>query len=64
MSSFLGEFGMERLIILALAIVTGGFLCGGIYQVSAGQAGSYVVNRFTGSVSYCNTDCHALLNRN
>jgi hypothetical protein len=55
---------MGRLIILAVAIVIAGFLSGGVYQISAGQSGSYVVNRYTGSVSYCNTDCRPLSFRN
>jgi hypothetical protein len=41
---------MERLVILAVALVIAGFLSGGVYQVSAGQSGSYITNRLTGSV--------------
>jgi hypothetical protein len=42
---------MDRLIILAIAIVIAGFLYGGIYAVSgSGSAFPVVVNRFTGQV--------------
>ena len=39
--------------ILAGAIVLGGLLSGGLYDVSSADNFSFVVNRLTGSVSVC-----------
>lgn len=45
---------MDRLYILAAALVLAGFLSGGIYTASGGGNGaSIVVNRFTGAGWYC-----------
>lgn len=45
---------MDRLYILAIAIVIAGALSGGVYSVSArGNAGIAVINRFTGSTWGC-----------
>jgi hypothetical protein len=45
---------MDRLIILALAIVVAGFLNGGVYAVSGGgSAFPIVMIRFTGQVWSC-----------
>jgi hypothetical protein len=43
---------MDRLLILAMAIVIAGALSGGLYTTS-GSNGVYVVNRFTGSAWFC-----------
>ena len=50
-------------LILAVAIVIGGFLAGGRYtSATNGGAigGAFVVDRFTGATTYCNGlgDCH------
>jgi len=45
---------MDRLIILAVALVIAGFLNGGgLYTVSNGQATTHIINRFTGAGWYC-----------
>jgi hypothetical protein len=49
---------MDRMIILAIAVVIAGALSGGIYAVSgAGAANAFVVNRLTGSVWICSSRC-------
>jgi hypothetical protein len=50
---------MDRLYILAIAIVIAGALSGGVYSVTTmGNNGSAVINRFTGSTWACdNTGC-------
>jgi hypothetical protein len=47
------EMTDQQVYILAAAIVISGFLIGGIYDISAGQFGSYKINKFTGTVSQC-----------
>ncbi|MGY3075350.1 hypothetical protein ACVWZZ_001721 [Bradyrhizobium sp. LM6.10] len=45
---------MDRLFVLAGAIVLAGFLSGGVYSVTGGERGnSTIINRFTGSVWGC-----------
>lgn len=45
---------MDRLFILAAALVVAGFLSGGLYTVAGqGTGGALVVNRFTGNGWYC-----------
>jgi hypothetical protein len=45
---------MDRLYILAIAIVIAGALSGGVYSVAGtGTGGSIMFNRFTGSSWYC-----------
>ena len=53
---------MDRLIILAIAIVIAGALSGGLYSISGtGNGMSMVINRFTGTVWNCTIlDCHQL----
>ncbi|MGA2794420.1 MAG: hypothetical protein ABSE69_12970 [Roseiarcus sp.] len=54
-------------LILAIAIVIGGFLAGGRYtSASSGGAvgGAFVVDRFTGATSWCGVAgaCHKIEN--
>jgi hypothetical protein len=54
---------MVRILILAAAIVVGGFLIGGRYVAAPGsELNVYVVDRFTGSVWLCNsvTGCRSI----
>lgn len=53
---------MDRLMILAIALLFAGFLSGGIYTTSPqGNAGAVIVNRFTGNGWYCGaTNCFRL----
>jgi hypothetical protein len=44
---------MDRLYILAIAIVIAGSLSGGFYSVTGMGNGSAVINRFTGSTWAC-----------
>jgi hypothetical protein len=45
---------MDRLVILAVAIVIAGALSGGLYTATGqGTGGAIVVNRFTGNGWYC-----------
>jgi len=45
---------MDRLFVLAAALVVAGFLSGGIYTASSnGQGFTMVVNRFNGNVVAC-----------
>jgi hypothetical protein len=49
---------MDRMIIFGVAVVIGGFLVGGIYQISDAGTGSYaIVNKFTGSTWFCAGGC-------
>lgn len=46
--------GMDRLVILAGALVLAGFLSGDLYTATGqGTGGAIVVNRFTGNGWYC-----------
>jgi|tagenome__1003787_1003787.scaffolds.fasta_scaffold20949336_5 hypothetical protein len=55
---------MDRLIILAIALVIASVLNGGIYTVSGGQATTHIINRFTGSGWYCAaSNCLRLMKR-
>ena len=47
---------MDRLVILAVAIVIAGGLSGGIYTTVGTQGTSMIVNRFTGSAWNCIVD--------
>ena len=41
-------------VVLALAVVVGGFLAGGVYATDqADETGVWVVNKFTGAVWIC-----------
>jgi hypothetical protein len=44
---------MDRLYVLAIAIVIAGALSGGVYSVSGANGSAHIVNRFTGSTWYC-----------
>jgi hypothetical protein len=44
---------MDRIYILAIAIVIAGALSGGLYTAAGGNGSGYVINRFTGSGWYC-----------
>jgi hypothetical protein len=52
---------MDRIYILAIAIVIAGALDGGLYAVSGGSGASHMVNRFAGKTWYCRD--HLLPNR-
>jgi hypothetical protein len=46
---------MDRLLMLAIAIVIAGALSGGVYSIAgSGTGNSVVINRFTGKVWTCN----------
>jgi hypothetical protein len=45
---------MDRLMILAVAIVIAGALSGGVYSASGSYSNAIVINRFTGTVWNCN----------
>lgn len=57
--SFQGGTALDRLMILAIAIVIAGALSGGLYTTT-GDNSAYVVNRFTGHVWFCGFECKAL----
>ena len=44
---------MDKLFILAAAILLAGFLSGGIYTVAGTQGSTTIVNRFTGKAWFC-----------
>ncbi len=44
---------MDRLYILAVALVLAGFLSGGIYTVTGAGNSGIIVNRFTGNAWDC-----------
>ena len=45
---------MDRMFVLAAALIVAGLLSGGIYSIAGTNNGSaMVVNRFTGHVSFC-----------
>jgi hypothetical protein len=57
---------MDRLYVLAIAILLSGILSGGVYTIAAaGNGSTLVMNRFTGSVLFCSSmsGC-SLLSRN
>jgi hypothetical protein len=53
---------MDRLYIIAIAVVIVGALSGGVYSVAGmGNSGSIVINRFTGKTWACDlTGCMKL----
>ena len=47
---------MDRLFILAIAIVIAGALSGGVYtSAGSGSGGVVITNKFTGSSTFCAT---------
>ncbi|MGH2198718.1 hypothetical protein ACQ1Z2_14315 [Enterococcus faecalis] len=51
---------MDRIYVLAAAIVLAGFLSGGVYSVTGTGNSGMIVNRFTGSAWSCFSDCRVL----
>lgn len=45
---------MDRLYILAIALVLAGAMSGGVFSVSHGNGNSTIINRFTGKGWFCN----------
>lgn len=55
---------MDRLAIIALAIVIAGLLSGGVYSVSSsGLSTAIIINRFTGAAWSCSVVCELIETR-
>jgi hypothetical protein len=44
---------IKAALILAVAIIVGGFLAGGRYATSGSGNAGYIVDRYTGSITVC-----------
>jgi hypothetical protein len=57
---------MDRVIVLAVALVMAGFVSGGIYTASSNGAsgGVTIMNRFTGTAWSCFNSCEPVQYKN
>jgi hypothetical protein len=63
-----GSMNIVNVVVLGIVLLLGSFLIGGTYTIvpvtTANAVGSFVINRFTGTVWLCNTNaCRAIPNQ-